>query len=86
MKLVSLSIHGFKRFASKEKVTLDGKIISIIGPNEAGKSSILSLLCHFNNKEQFKTSGPTQEISRGKEYPRGHEVATLTYLIEKSDY
>ena len=41
MKLVRVSIHGFKSFA--DKITLDIKdgITGIVGPNGSGKSNIV---------------------------------------------
>ncbi|QYK54120.1 MAG: chromosome segregation protein SMC [Fimbriimonadaceae bacterium] len=41
MKLKRVKIFGFKTFAERTEVELDGNIISIIGPNGCGKSNIV---------------------------------------------
>ena len=40
MKLEKIEINGFKSFADKTEVLLDGSITGIIGPNGSGKSNI----------------------------------------------
>ncbi|MDO8510787.1 MAG: AAA family ATPase, partial [Nanoarchaeota archaeon] len=40
-----ISIHGFKSFAHKTDVPLDGKYNCILGPNGSGKSNVGDALC-----------------------------------------
>lgn len=44
MKLKRVKIFGFKTFADRTDVELDGNIISIIGPNGCGKSNIVDAI------------------------------------------
>ncbi len=50
MQLRSLSLNGFRRF-TKAWVDLDASVIAIVGPNEAGKSSVLEALRLSTNDE-----------------------------------
>ncbi len=40
MKLEKIEINGFKSFAEKTEILLDGEITGIVGPNGSGKSNI----------------------------------------------
>ncbi|MFG1820702.1 AAA family ATPase [Kribbella sp. NPDC049174] len=56
MKLVSFSIEGYRRFVAKTSVKLHGDLIAFVGPNEAGKSSLLQALTHLNDDRPFLPS------------------------------
>lgn len=63
MELVSVSIKGWKRFKKKVTLQTNGKLVALLGANEAGKSSILSALEFMNSSD-----GATQfQISRGSQ-------------------
>ena len=85
MKLLSVELHGFRRYKKKTKMQLDGKLIAIIGSNEAGKSSFLEALQRLNDNDKFITSGGNQELTRGETYSEDHVVIFATYLVEDDD-
>lgn len=85
MKLISAEIHGYKRFAQKSQVNLDGKLIAIIGPNEAGKSSLLKALQHLNHNEPFIKSGASLELTRGITISDEQIIVGATFLLEQAD-
>ncbi|HEX8130057.1 MAG TPA: AAA family ATPase [Pyrinomonadaceae bacterium] len=85
MKLISATIQGYKRFAQKSMINLDGKLIAIVGPNEAGKSSLLRVLQHLNHRDAFVKSGSSQEITRGILVRNEDVVIGFTFLLEESD-
>jgi len=86
MKLVSIEIDGYRRFRTKQELKLDGRLVAILGPNEAGKTSILRLLQSLNDASAFATVGGTQDTSRGQEYEPGHRVISARFLLEPSDF
>lgn len=85
MELVSVTIENFRRFAGKHKLVLDGKVVAIIGPNEAGKTSILRALEHFNHSRAFKTTGGQQETTRGVNIRDEAPVIEATYWVNGDD-
>ncbi len=48
MKLLSAELKSFGRFESA-KINLAGKLIAIVGPNEAGKTTLLRSLAHLTS-------------------------------------
>jgi len=67
MELMNLSVRNFKRFEENSNLRLNGKVIALIGPNEAGKSSLLQALKIVGNNEEledgFKTYGVEDKAS-----------------------
>ena len=41
MKLLRISIHGFKSFADKTEIDIKSGITGVVGPNGSGKSNIV---------------------------------------------
>ncbi len=50
MRLISAHVTGYGRLIDT-KVNLDSKVIAIVGPNEAGKTSLLEALAFIDSKE-----------------------------------
>ena len=44
MRLIKLKLKDYRRFAGEQSLDLNETLIALVGPNEAGKSSILSAL------------------------------------------
>lgn len=51
MDLISVSVTGWRRFSSSTTLQTNGKLISILGPNEAGKSSLLHAIKALRSNE-----------------------------------
>lgn len=81
MRLVSATIHGYKRFAEPSTLRVDGNITALVGPNEVGKTSILRALAHTNNTEPFAAS----ELSRGADIDENAPPVVLRFLLEAQD-
>ncbi len=51
MKLISLSISGYKRFLAKTTLKISGNMTVLVGPNEAGKTTLLKALRHLSHSD-----------------------------------
>jgi predicted ATP-dependent endonuclease of OLD family len=51
MRLIKVGCEGYKRFRGRAEMDVDEKLIAIVGPNEAGKSTLLSALAQLDNEE-----------------------------------
>lgn len=60
MRLIKVGCEGYKRFRERVEMDVDEKVIAIVGPNEAGKSSWLEALAHLETDEAFSTSVRTR--------------------------
>ncbi|GAA2933698.1 hypothetical protein GCM10010458_16280 [Microbacterium luteolum] len=56
MKLITFTLEGYRRFLAPTSVKLHSDLIAFVGPNEAGKSSLLRALTHLNHDESFDRS------------------------------
>jgi len=80
MRLVNLTVTGFRRFEN-ESINLDGHLVAIVGPNEAGKSSLLNALLTLENNKPFGR----QELTRGMSFTDDSTIVEALYLIEQED-
>lgn len=54
MKLLRISIHGFKSFANKETIDIKDGITGIVGPNGSGKSNIVDAIRWVLGEQSIK--------------------------------
>lgn len=85
MKLVSIRLHGYKRFAQSSSMNVDGKLVAIVGPNESGKSSLLAGLRHLNHKEPFVNSGGSPETTRDVSVDPDQIMIQIQCLLDDED-
>lgn len=66
MRLIKVGCGGYKRFRDRAEMDVDSKLIAIVGPNEAGKTSFLDALAYIDSdrslepREQTRGPGPPQ--------------------------
>lgn len=56
MRLIAFSLEGYRRFVAKTSIKVHGDMIALVGPNEAGKSSLLRGLSHLHDRAPFARS------------------------------
>ena len=44
MRLIAVELTGYRRFADPTRIDVDGPLTAIVGPNEAGKTSLLDAM------------------------------------------
>jgi predicted ATP-dependent endonuclease of OLD family len=79
MELFQIEITGFKKFKEKTTLKTRGKVLAILGANEAGKSSLLKALGRLNDSDPFEP----HEISHGSD--DSHTTIKATYLLSPED-
>ncbi len=81
MRLVWFVLHGYKRFEARTDLHLDGRLIALTGPNEAGKSSLLAAFTHLNDRREI----PAGELTRRTTIPADRVVLRWRFLLEADD-
>lgn len=61
MELFSVTISGFRKIARKTTLRTNGKALALVGPNEAGKSSVLDAIRSLGSSQAFDVV----DVSRG---------------------
>lgn len=60
MRLLCITVSGFRRFAESNSVRLFESVIALVGPNEAGKSSFLTALAQLATDEPINIRDRTR--------------------------
>lgn len=79
MDLIKAKLLGFRRF-SDSAIDLDESVVAIVGPNEAGKSSILDALASLENSDKFGA-----DLTRGTDPDDNHSVVELTFVLDDEE-
>jgi predicted ATP-dependent endonuclease of OLD family len=80
MELLGLELSWFRRFESAS-IDLLGHPIGIVGPNEAGKSSLLAALLMLNDHAPI----PAWDITRRTEPDPSHPILRAWFSLEEAD-
>lgn len=81
MRLVWIRIRKFRRFSEMQTMRFAGKLTALVGPNEAGKTSLLELLPHLGNDQPFARSDVTREEDTGE-----HLLLEAGFFLEPADH
>jgi hypothetical protein len=79
VELVRITLQGYRRFKDESTLNVDDKVIALVGPNEAGKTSFLRSLLHLNENSSFESD----------EYTRGTAASAIrveaSYALDDED-
>ncbi len=82
MRLTRIQYNGYKRLRNTG-CNVDSKIIAFVGPNEAGKSSVLDGLEWLTADDEEPL--PSHARARGGSMTNSTEVVRATFLLEPGD-
>ncbi len=90
MKLKRVRIYGFKTFAEKTEIDLQGSIISVVGPNGCGKSNIVDAILWGlgeTNARSLRAQTAQEVIFNGSanRKPLGYSEVSLFFDNEAGD-
>jgi hypothetical protein len=80
MRLSRIEFKGYKRLAATG-CNVDGRLVAFVGPNEAGKSSVLEALGWLS----WGRALPGPSVSRSREVTATTEVVRATWLLNDDD-
>ena len=80
MRLLSIEINGYGRLVNV-KVNVDSKVIAIVGPNEAGKTTLLKALAHIDSADAVSVA----ERSRAANIPDAAAIVEARFSLDDAD-
>src|SRR5689334_9005030 len=64
MRLLCATLSSYRRFRDKTSVRLDERVLALVGPNEAGKTSVLRALTLLNDDNAIPPSDRTRRATQ----------------------
>ncbi len=90
MYLKEIKAHGFKSFADKISIDLDGNITGIVGPNGSGKSNVVDAVRWVLGEQSVKSlrgsDNMTDVIFSGSKSRNALNVASVTLVFDNQDH
>jgi hypothetical protein len=80
MRLIRIYFRGYKRLADRG-CNVDGRLVAFVGPNEAGKSTVLDGLVWLSDGGPL----PSASVSRGRDVAADEEMVTARFVLEQAD-
>lgn len=90
MYLKEIKAHGFKSFADKIVIDLEGNITGIVGPNGSGKSNVVDAVRWVLGEQSVKSlrgsDNMTDVIFSGSKSRNPLNVASVTLVFDNNDH
>jgi len=81
MRLLSVVVSNYRRFAEAQTIYVGARVVAVVGPNEAGKTSLLSALGHLPDDSAFDR----RELTDRQYPPARTPIVSARYEVELSD-
>lgn len=81
MRLVAVELFAFRTFSDRQKLEVDAPLTAIVGPNEAGKTSLLDAMRRLNDTRPIRIADRTRRQAVSDDHP----VVAGLYLVEEGD-
>lgn len=80
MRLLYAEVRGYGRLVDT-KINLDCKVIAVVGPNEAGKTTLLKALAHLESSDAVDVA----ERSRAINIPDDTVIVSASFALDEAD-
>lgn len=84
MRMVALRLNGYRRFEDETTLDLTPRVISLVGPNEAGKSSLLDALENIGDPSPERNF-MAAEFTNRVQPPDGKTILSALFDLEADD-
>ena len=81
MRLLRIEIRGYRRFEGPTELRILGPVTAIVGPNEAGKTSLLRAIAHLSKEEAFER----REFTGRSQPDPAQRVVRAIFELEAAD-
>jgi predicted ATP-dependent endonuclease of OLD family len=81
MRLKLICVRGYKRFGTQSRLDTRGPVVAIVGPNEAGKTSLLEAVAHLSSDVAFET----QEYTDRQPIDNDDWIVQAHFSLEEDD-
>src|SRR5579862_8153737 len=88
MRLKRVRIFGFKTFADRTEVNLDGGIVAVVGPNGCGKSNLVDAILWAlgeSNSRHLRAAASQDVIFSGSSRRKPVGFAEVSLLYDNED-
>ena len=79
MELYEVAVAGYRKFRDVSRLKTNGKLVAILGANEAGKSSLIGAIERLNDNDPFENNEVSHDLSSDK------VSLTAKFLLNEAD-
>jgi predicted ATP-dependent endonuclease of OLD family len=79
LELYEVAVAGYRKFRDVSRLKTNGKLVAILGANEAGKSSLIGAIERLNDNDPFENNEVSHDLSSDK------VSLTAKFLLNEAD-